>query len=467
MPDVILRTESTSELYQKASISSGPVSDCVVGYNPLTIGESFQAGTFSIKIQYKATFTSNDIVYDWKVVGQPTITKDTNLSPTIKSYYDANKDANSPNMFTEVNNEIQTLLKESVAAKETAIKKQLLNYYSQSACLFARSEAGANEIIAIFAAKRKMGYTPNTYAPVTITGKIMIKPQIITAAAKQDFAEMTYNSGAGTETKTCATAQVLLSNELDNIKFRVDNVVESENDLNMAPYDAFGNWGSGALSALTSSASSLNAEMNFRKNKQLTLMQEYAETIGNYNRYSRWLREWQNNQRTTIQPISDGKFKFGMSGAVAGVVSAMITIPFGEGGLHFNSATVNINVNVNQLTQEIGFWQQYAARVREFENNRALALKAYLDGLKSSIPPETSTTDLSLLPLEDFGTILPSNPEINQSPQAPGQSGRDVIPLAPTPDLSPFFPGPTPPYLDLFDLPPLGSNGGLNGFFRA
>lgn len=469
MGDVILRTESTSELYKKASISSGPVSSCSSSYNPLTIGESFQAGTFSIKIQYKATFTSqiNDIKYDWKVVGQPTITKDANLSPTIKSHYDTNKDANSPAMSSELNTEIQTLLKEQVAAQETAIKKELLNYYSQSACLFARSEAGANHIIAIFAAKTKMGYTPNTYAPITITGKIMVKPQIITAATKEDFAQMTYNSGGGTKTETCATAQVLLSRVLDNMNFRVDNVVTSTGDLDMAPYDAFGTWGSGALSALTSSASSLNAEMNFRKNKQLSLMEQYSETMGNYNRYSRWLREWQNNQRTTIQPVGNGKFLFGMSGAVAGVVSAKLTIPFGEGGLHWNSATVNINVNVNQLTAEIGFWQQYAARVREYENNYNSALAAYMAGLQAQVRPETSTTDLTLMPLEDFGTILPSNPEVNQSPQAPGQGGRDVIELAPIPDLSPFFPGPTPPYIDIFELPPLTSNGGINGFFRA
>jgi hypothetical protein len=467
MPDVILRKESTSELYAKASISSGPVSTCNSSYNPLSINESFQIGTFSIKVQYRATFTSNDIVYDWKVIGQPTITRDDNLSPTIKSYYDSNRDGSSPAMSSELNTEIQSQLKEHEISQETAIKKQIRDYYDQSMCLAARSQVGANEIIAIFAAKRKMRYTRSEYTPITITGKIMIKPQIITAATKEDFAEMTYNSGGGTQTKTCATAQILLANTLDNFKFRLNNVVDSTGDLDMGPYNNFSNWGDGALSSLLSNASSRTSEMNARKTKQLTLMEEYAQTAGDYARYSRWLREWQNNQRTTITNESNGFFKFGLSGAAAGVFNIKMIIPFGEGGLYWNSATVVLNLNVNQLTSEIGFWQQYAARVREYENNYNAALAAYLAGLKTQIPPETSTTDLNLLPLEDFGTILPQNPEINQSPQAPGTGGRDVIPLDPTPDLSPFFPGPTPPFIDIFDLPPLGMNGGINGFFKA
>lgn len=467
MADVILRKESTSELYAKASISSGPVSDCVVSYDPLTITESFQIATFSIKVQYRAYYHDNKIEWDWKIVGQPTITRDNSLSPTIKNWYDSHKNANSPNMFSDLNTEIESQLKEHEISQEKAIQKEIKRIYDQSPGIAVRSQVGANEIIAIFAAKRKMRSTPVTYTPITITGKIMIKPQILTAATKLDSAEMTYKSGAGTEIKTCATAQILLANTLDNFKFRLDNVVESTGDLDMSPYDWYDNVGSNTLTALSQNSASLQVRMDELRRRQSQSMVEYAQTVGNYLRYAQWLREWQNNQRTTIERQGDGWFKFGLSGNVQGVINAQVIIPFGEGGLYFNSAVLSLNLNVNQLASEIGIWQQYFARVREYENNYNLALAAYLAGLRGLIPPITSTTDLNLTPPENFGTELPGNPEINQSPGVPGTGGRDSIELDTNPDLSPFFPGIDPPFLNFPDLPPLGMNGGTNGFFKA
>lgn len=468
MADVILRKESTLELYEKAGISAGTVNNCEP-YNPLGITRSFQIATYQVKLQYRGTFNSNsnNIVWDWKVVGNPTITKLDNLSPTIKSHYDTNKNAPSPDMSNELNTEIQSQLMEHEIAKESLIINQIKAYYNYSSNLPYRTTPGANELIAIFAAKRAMRSTPFTYESITITGKIFIKPQIITTARKEDFAQMSYTSGSGKTTASCATAQILLSEQINNFKFTADNVVESENDLDMTPYDYYDTWAEGVLTELTSTAASLQNEFNSRKNKQLTLMQQYSETIGNYNRYVQWLREWQNNQRTTIQKVDDGFIKFGMSGAVQGVINVQLIVPFGEGGLYWNSAVVQLNLNVNQLTQEIGFWQQYAARVREFENNRALALKAYLASLKDiPIPPETPGTEMNLLPLEDFGTLLPGNPEVNQSVRAPGEGRQDgaLINLEVAPDLSPFYPGPDIPFIDQL-IPPPNYNDFVNGFF--
>jgi hypothetical protein len=468
MGDVILRKESTSELYKKAEITSGPIDSCSTPYDPLQIGSSFQIADFEIKITYIGAFTGNDINYEWAVKGEPKITRLTDLSPTIKSYYDDNRPVNAPVMSNELNAEIQTLLIEDAFTKEEQIKNKIRNYYSESITLAARSQEGANEIIKFFAAKEKMSYTKRTWTTITISGKIMIRPQIVTAAIKEDSAKMTYKSGSGIIRKTCATAQILLSEDLDNYFFRLNNLIDSTEDLDMTPYTNYNTFGFLTLNALELDAPNIYAQMDYLRSRQTSLVEEASREMRTQERYSKWIREWSRNQSTTITNQGDGFFKFSL-GSGPGVFNIGVIIPFGEGGLYFQDTRIIGGVDINRLTAEIGYWQQYAARVREYQNNYSIAVANYLAGLKYKIPPETALTDLTITPIESFGTILPNHPEIFQSPQVEGFGGRDLIPLTPTPDLSPFFPGQIPPFqfINIFELPPLTLNNSINGFFKV
>lgn len=461
MGDIIVRTESTAELWQAAQIGTGPVSNCATPYDPLYIAEPLQIATFEIKIQYKATY-NGDISWQWKVVGDPKITKDENLTPTIKSWYDSHLPANSPVMEDGLNSKLQSKLKEELTtSKEKAIKAQIKEYYQYSNILHLRQSPGMNELTKIFAAKAKMQSTPYTYTPITLTGRVMIIPRMITAAKETDTAEMTYTSGSGSETaKGCATAQMVVSSTIANFPIQLDNVIESSGDVDLTSYDPIINdFGIETLDALNLDEPNIYAQMETLRNNQLTLMQQYAETFGNYQRYQRWLREWSNNQRTTIRPQGDGWFKFGLGSTGPGVFNIGVIIPFGEGGLYFNSTTIYMELSVNRLAQEIGFWQQYAARVRENTNNTRTRWEQYQNNLLQK-PPVTSTTNLTLDPKVPIDTALPANPEIGQAPSNAGTGPRDGA-LGTTPDLSPFFPGPTPPF---FPFDPGNGNGGFNGF---
>jgi hypothetical protein len=466
MGDIFVRTESTAELWQAAVLTTGPVGNCGTSYNPLSITEPLQIATFEVKIRYKGTYLAGapagDIAWEWQIVGDPKITKDNNLTPTIKSYYDANKDPNSPVMESGLNTKLQTKLKEDLTKeKEKLIQAKIKDYYNYSNIFHLRQTPGMNELVKIFAAKAGLRYTPSTYAPITLTGKILIFPRMVTTAKETDTAEMEYTSGSGTEkAKSCATAQILVASNISNFVIRLDNVIQNRTDVNFTPYDPIiNNFSVLELAELRGRQAAIEIAMGIRRDKQKGLVEEWADAQRDANRRAQWLREWANNQRTTIEPVGKGFFKYGLSSTAPGIFYLGLSVPFGEGGLYFNSATVVLNFNVNRLTAEIAFWDQYGARVRERVNNAKSQMEAYQNSLLNKTPA-TPTTNVTLDPNAPIDTALPGNPDVGQAPSNSGTGTRDGA-ITDSADLSPFFPGGFPDWLPFNPVLP---DSGIDGF---
>lgn len=438
MSGVRVEKEATLENYQGADVSALTFARACDSYPTVKIAKNtaeFEAADFTAKVKFKGHYVagSQQIHWSW-TVGEITIIPKENLSPTIKAYYDENKAAEAPAMDTTLSDEIQGELISLLNSQQNVIKTQIKQYLNYSGRMVYRTQAGADEVSRIISAYAPMKTVPQTYPSITIPGKLFIRPSLVTASTTEDSFKLQYSSPVNGLKKLCEYTTCLLAEDRVNFVMKLDPVATG---ADQSYWDT--TFGESALNGFVSARGSVEAQYVASNNlKEQTLMEAYSAGV-NAARTAQLLSQWIAAHRTYRTPIGDGWLKFGLTSTARGIGQFQIIIPFGEGGLYFQSTTVYVTLNPVNLAAEINYWQQFAARVREFQENRAAAYNAWIIAQAANVPPATNTTPVTLNPEVPIDTTLPVSPEVITAPENTGGAGRPVGDIFTPPDFSDFF----------------------------
>lgn len=434
LPDQHWRIEDPS-----TRLCFGNYNAVVVGSNGKRFDESYVVGTWSLKIKKAkinvssgglATYTIENISPN-----DMTFTLDTAsvIGARLKQGYQLYKSEGAPAMENGLRDELGVTVYDKLGPIKEKIKNQVYNTLitkSRIAVIWDQVEKvmGAQ----LYKDPNMTQVGNNTVQEYTLTGKVTIRPLFMSSSRQSDnFTIIQTGSGEEEKEKKCLPAAIYFNGDFseineeatdqdssatdkkNDIRFRIDNPVtealinDSLNDyLDNSLYsnqDIIDIQGSpeyeGAFAAARMAAEQ-------ERNQRIQTTEEFASGFmvrdaRDRERAERTAREIWRNWNTISAPDNDSSgFVWGLSSTTPGVIYAGIIFHMGPGGLKLHQ--VGVFFNPNNAAAEYNYWQQRAARVREYNENVArqiaAARKAYLDKLAEleKLNTVTFSTDLSL-----------------------------------------------------------------------
>lgn len=384
-----------SNIFYYASSSAG---SCPNVYSPASInGTSFEAGTWTQKVIVETRWANGDLEWRVQMNGKPEVNNSSMLTPSFATAYNNAKDGAAPTIDYAFAASIEGSIAQIVNEQKEAIKAGISKYFDQGMATVDKDVAA--QIVNIMQVKRTntaVPIYPNAWpkswqqlAQYQVHGKIKIIPSVICSSREDHPFKLCASDGEltdcrpGVSRKINDNAMILIT-----INSSAPLVIHDYNDTT-EEFTTIYNSNSALMTQVYN-------DLKQKDNKRNQCLMQLSEP----NLSASEIMQLQKELFLAMQPMrqsrSEGHLAYGLSSTGPGVVGINFAVPIGDGGLIWHQRRFTFYLNPGNFLAEVNYWQQYLARIREWQQqvrsfNEAAATAPITN---IAVPP----TDLQLPP---------------------------------------------------------------------
>jgi hypothetical protein len=415
-----------SNVFYYANSSAG---ECPNLYSPASVNATtFEAGTWTQKVLVETRWANGQLEWRVKMNGQPQVNPSQSLTPSFRTAYDNVKDGAAPAIDQAFAASIETEIAQIANNQSAAIKVGISKYFDQGMATVDKDVAA--QIVNIMQVKRSNTATPiypnawpkswQQLAQYQVHGKIKIIPSVICSSQEDHPFKLCLTDG---ELKSCDPGAVRIVT--DNAMILI--TVNSSAPIVIHDYTDTTELFSNTYSAGSAIMTKVYNDLKKRDDKRTECLMALNQPELSASEVMRLQQELFLAMQPMRESRSEGHLAYGLSSSGPGVVGINFSVPIGDGGILWHQRRITFYLNPNNFAAEINYWQQYFARVREWQQqvrtfNQAAANQVITE---IAVPP----TDLQLPPgsepAPNPGFIL--LPDLLQPPANGAGSGSGLL----------------------------------------
>lgn len=418
------QTSPNSNVFYYAGSAAG---ECPNTYSPATVNSIFEVGDWTQEVKVESKWSSDGKI-DWRIrlIGSPRLNLNSQTIPSFSSAYNNVKDGSAPSIDASFAALIEGIICEIANTQKQNITNKLKEFLEKDTVgIGIINESVAEQVGNILQIKRT-----NTPEPVypnpwptswtdlgqfTVGGKIKITPNVICSSQDDHPFKIIKTDG---EFKACQPGISRIIDDNVMIKVTVNGtppvVLHDYTDT----IDLFNERYNNAYMA------QVYNELTRRDNIRNQCLMALGNPELSPSEIMRLQKELFQAMQSTRVINNRGHILYGLSSSGPGAVGINFVLPIGDGGILWHKWNAVFYLNPNNFFAELNFWQQYFARVREWQQRVRIFNQAVLNNSTTNLGT-TSGTDLQLPPdsTPAFNPGFPTQPDFLQPPVNGAGSG--------------------------------------------